>query len=367
MQSMRIARAANLDEAASNRSPWIVWRTAVGRDASFRVDRRVPLALLLTLVVILAVFVLTLGAGEYPIAPADVIKTLLHMDLGDKNYNFVVNQLRLPRALVAYMAGAMLALSGAIMQTLTRNPLASPDITGVTAGASLAAVVLIAFVPGAPLTLLPLAALCGGLLAAGGIYLLSWRGGDSPMRMILIGIGLGAVLGAAQSMMMLTSSIEQVQAALHWLTGSIYARTWKHFWTILPWFAILGVLAIASARHLDALHLGDDISRGLGMRVHRQRLFTLIAAVGLAAAAVSQVGAIGFVGLVAPHVARRIAGVGHIGYLLLSAMLGGALVMLADFAGRMVFAPYEVPAGIFTALIGAPFFVYLLWRQQNAS
>jgi iron complex transport system permease protein len=325
----------------------------------------VPIALAVSLLVVGAIFVITIGAGEYSIAPVDVVKTLLHMETGDQNYSFVVNQLRLPRALVAFMAGAMLALSGAIMQTLTRNPLASPDITGVTAGASLVAVLMIAFIPGASLALLPIGALLGGLLAAACIYLLSLRGGDSPMRMILVGIGLAAVLGAAQSMMMVTASIEQMQAALHWLTGSIYARTWNHFWALLPWFVSLGFLTLFSARHLDVLNLGDDISRGLGMRVNRQRLLTLVAAVGLAAAAVSQVGAIGFVGLVAPHVARKLVGIGHVGYLLLSAMFGGALVLVADFAGRIFFAPYEVPAGIFTALIGAPFFVYLLWRHQE--
>lgn len=365
MQSLSLESANQTESVAGVQHPWHVWRLRAAGDASLRLDRRVPLALGIMAVAIAVVFVATIGAGEYNIAPVDVIKTLFHMETGDKNYNFVVNQLRLPRALVAFMAGAMLALSGAIMQTLTRNPLASPDITGVTAGASLVAVLMIAFLPGISIAMLPLGALVGGLLAAAGIYLLAWRGGDSPMRMILIGIGLGAMLGAAQSMMMVTSTIEQVQAALHWLTGSIYARTWKHFWALAPWFVSLGVLAITSSRHLDALHLGDDISRGLGMRVNRQRLITLVAAVGLAAAAVSQVGAIGFVGLIAPHLARKIVGVGHVGYLLLSATIGGALVLVADFAGRVFFAPFEVPAGIFTALIGAPFFVYLLWRQQE--
>jgi len=365
MQSLSVDSANRVEPTSAAKHPWIVVRIGAWRDASLRLDRRVPVALAISLLFVAVVFIVTIGAGEYSIAPVDVIKTLLHMETGDQNYSFVVNTLRLPRALVAFMAGAMLALSGAILQTLTRNPLASPDITGVTAGASLVAVLTIALIPGAPIALLPIGALVGGLLAAVCIYLLSWRGGDSPMRMILIGIGLGAVLSAAQSLMMVTASIEQVQAALHWLTGSIYARTWKHFWALLPWFVGLGFLAISSARHLDVLNLGDDISRGLGMRVNRERLLTLVAAVGLAAAAVSQVGAIGFVGLVAPHIARKIVGVGHVGYLLLSATFGGALVLVADFAGRVFFAPFEVPAGIFTALIGAPFFVYLLWRQQE--
>ncbi len=251
------------------------------------------------------------------------------------------------------------------MQTLTRNPLASPDITGVTAGASLAAVMVIGFVPGVAPGMLPIAALVGGLFAASLIYLFAWRGGDSPMRMILVGIGLAAVLSAGESMLLLRAPIEQVQAALHWLTGSIYARTWKHFWALLPWFVGLGALAIVSARQLDAMHLGDDVARGLGMRLDLRRAGVLFAAVGLAAAAVSQVGAIGFVGLVGPHVARRFVGLGHMGYLLISALFGGLLVMVADYAGRILFAPFEVPAGIFTALIGAPFFVWILWREQS--
>jgi iron complex transport system permease protein len=257
----------------------------------------------------------------------------------------------------------MLALSGAVMQTLTRNPLASPDITGVTAGASMGAVLMILVWPNAGPGTLPLAALVGGGVVALAIYLLAWRHGDSPMRLILVGIGLGSMLGAIQAILMLRADIEQLQRALYWLTGSIYARTWEHLYALLPWCAVLIPVVLLSARQLNALHLGDDVAQGVGISVTWQRGLLLLASVGLTGAAISQVGAVGFVGLMAPHVARQLVGPAHEGSLVVTALVGGLLVLAADFIGRAAFAPLEIPAGIIIALVGAPFFLFLLWKQ----
>lgn len=344
--------------------PWIIFRTK--RPAlSLKLDRRVPLITLIALLLTLWVMIWNVGTGEYPISPVDVVKTILGMDTGNTDHSFVVNTLRLPRALVAWLVGAMLALAGGIMQSLTRNALASPDITGVTAGASLGAVLLLVVFPQATTISLPVAAMSGGLIVAFLIYLLAWRHGDSPIRLILVGIGLTAVLSAAQAILLLRVDIERVQRALYWLTGSIYARSWEHLWALLPWCAVFIPLTLFAARHLNAIHLGEEVARGLGSRVQWQRGLLLLTSVALTGAAISQVGAIGFVGLMAPHMARRLVGPAHEGSQPVSALIGGLIVLLSDFIGRTLFAPIEVPAGIVIALVGAPFFIYLLWRQRG--
>lgn len=346
------------------RAPWLTFRFR-RLNWSFRLDRRAPWVLGITLLITLGIMVWNVGTGEYPISPLDVVKTVLHIETANSDYDFVVNTLRLPRAIVAFVVGVMLALAGAVMQTLTRNPLASPDITGVTAGASMGAVLMILVWPNASANALPLAALIGGGLVALIIYLLAWRQGDSPMRLILVGIGLGSMLGAIQAILMLRADIEQVQRALYWLTGSIYARTWENLYALLPWFIILVPVILLSARELNALHLGDEVAQGVGVPVTIQRGLLLMASVGLTGAAISQVGAIGFVGLMAPHAARRLVGPAHEGSLIVTGLIGGLLVLAADFVGRTLFAPIEVPAGIIISLIGAPFFILLLWQNKN--
>lgn len=343
--------------------PWLIVRTH-RPSLSFKLDRRVPWITAVALALTIGVLVWNVGTGEYPISPLEVVQTIFGIDTGNRDHSFVVNTLRLPRALVAWLVGVMLALAGGIMQSLTRNPLASPDITGVTAGASLGAVVLLILFPTAALISLPLAALFGGLVVAVLIYLLAWRHGDSPIRLILVGIGLTAVLGSAQAILLLRADIERVQRALYWLTGSVYARSWDHLAALLPWCLVLIPLALFSARHLNALHLGEEVARGLGSALQWQRGMLLLVAVGLTGAAISQVGAIGFVGLIAPHIARRLVGPAHEGSQPVAALIGGLLVLASDFVGRTHFAPVEVPAGIIIALVGAPFFIYLLWRQR---
>jgi len=345
--------------------PWLILRTR--RPAlSFKLDRRVPFITLIALSLTVGVMVWNVGTGEYPIPAIDVIKTVFGVDTGNTDHSFVVNTLRLPRALVAWTVGVMLALAGAIMQSLTRNPLASPDITGVTSGASLGAVLLLVAFPEATMISLPVAALLGGLAVALLIYLFAWRNGDSPIRLILVGIGLTAVLSSLQAIMLLRVDIERVQRALYWLTGSIYARSWDHLWALLPWFVILVPLTLLSARHLNALNLGEEVARSLGSPVQWQRGLLLLTSVGLTGAAISQVGAIGFVGLMSPHMARRLVGPAHEGSLPVTGLIGGLIVLASDFIGRTVFAPIEVPAGIIIALIGAPFFIYLLWQSRSS-
>jgi iron complex transport system permease protein len=346
------------------RQPWMTFR-ARRLPISFRIDRRVPPVLLLTLLATLAAMVVNIGIGEYPIAPLDVIRAVLRLPSNNTDYAFIVNTLRLPRMLVAALVGLALGISGAILQGLTRNPLADPGILGISAGAGLVAVTLIVVVKNVPAGVIPLAAFAGGASVAGLIYVLAWRGGDSPIRLILVGIGLSAMAGAATQLMITFGDLYDVQRALIWLAGSVYGRSWDDFWPLLPWLVVFVPLALLLARDLNALNLGEEMARGLGSRVPFQRGLLLLTAVALAGATVAAAGTIGFVGLMAPHFARRLVGPDHRGLLPTAGMLGALIVVGADLVGRTILAPIELPAGLVTAAIGAPFFIYLLWHQRR--
>jgi iron complex transport system permease protein len=336
-----------------------------GGRLSLRVDLRAAVVFLALGAVAFAGVVANVGHGEYPIPPLDVVRTLLGIETGEAQYGFIVETLRLPRALVAVLVGAALAVSGAILQGLTRNDLAAPDIVGVNAGAGLVAVGMIVVFPSVPAAYLPPAAFGGGLFVALLLYLFAWRGSSSPMRLILVGVGLSAVATALTTVMITFGEIYQVSQALVWLTGSVYGRSWEQIWPLLPWLVVFMPLAFLKARNLNALNLGDEVARGLGVRVELERGLLLVASVALAASAVATAGTVGFVGLMAPHIARRLVGPSHGGLLPVSAMTGGALVVLADLVGRTVFAPVEIPCGIITSAVGAPFFLYLLYRSRG--
>jgi len=279
--------------------------------------------------VALAALVATLGLGEFPIAPGDVLLTLVGQGTGSQE--FIVVGLRLPRALVALTVGVALGASGAILQALTRNPLAAPEIIGVTAGANVAAVVVIVFAPAIPLALLPPAAFAGALATCAVVYALSWRGGSAPIRLILVGIAITAVGYAV-----VTAVISTVDEIIHasqlvvFTAGSVFATGWSELAALAPWVAVLLPLALAATRHLDALGLGDEVARALGARVERARLALVTLAAGLAGAAVAVAGPVSFVGLMAPHIARRLVGSAHASVLPISALVGGTVVIVAD-------------------------------------
>jgi iron complex transport system permease protein len=198
------------------------------------------------------------------------------------------------------------------------------------------------------------------------LYLLAWRGDSSPLRLILVGVGLSAVAGALTNVMIVFGDINQVSRAMIWLTGSVYGRTWEELWPLLPPLALFLPFALLHARHLNALSLGDEAAVGLGVRVELRRGLLVLASVALAAVCVATAGNVGFVGLMAPHIARRLVGPLHGALLPTAGMAGAALVVTADLLGRTMFAPVEIPCGIITSVIGAPFFLYLLYRSRNA-
>lgn len=338
---------------------------------SLRLDRRVIPVGGIVIALALALLVISINYGQYNMSVLDVVQTLFGTNADHPSYRsfaLVVHTFRLPRILVAFLVGAALATAGTIMQGITRNPLADPYLLGVSGGAGVVAVAVIVWLDDVPLSVLPFAAFAGGLIEAFAIYLFAWRhGGSSPLRLILIGIGLSSVVSAVTTIMLLFGNINDTQQAYVWLTGSVYGRNWDHVRALGGWLLVFLPLAFVLARGLNVLSLGDDAAQGLGMRVERGRAVLLFISVALTAAAVAIAGTVGFVGLVAPHIARRLVGPAHEGLLPISALLGGTLLVAADLIGRWVVAPSELPVGIVTALIGAPYFAYLLIRSRKSA
>lgn len=342
---------------------WLVFRTD---NLSLRLDLRVPGVVLGVALVTLAAMVWSVSQGEYPVPPQDVIRTILGLPTDNPDYAFVVNTLRLPRTLVAWEVGMALAIAGTLTQGITRNPLAAPGIIGVNAGAALAAVSLIVVFPAVSIAILPLAAFGGALTVAALIYLLAWKDGSSPVRLILVGVGFSLIAGALTNLMVTFGNIHSVSQALVWLAGSVYGRSWPQVMAFTPWLIGFGLLSLFLSRELNALQMGDDLARSLGSRLEWQRGWLLLSSVALAGSAVATAGNISFVGLMAPHMARQIVGPSHEGLLPVSALIGGALVVVADLIGRLLFSPIELPCGIITAIVGAPYFLYLLIRTRRA-
>lgn len=349
------------------------WRTLRWRHLpfSYRLDRRALPVALITISLTLLVLVFSISYGAYDISPLEVVQTLMGILDPEhpqyRNFNMVVFTFRLPRILVAFMVGMALATSGAMMQGITRNPLADPYLLGVSGGAGLAAVAIIVWLNDVTVSVLPFVTFAGAMMTAILIYLLAWKGGgSSPMRLILIGVALASVVGSLTTLMLVFGEINQVQQAYVWLTGSVYGRNWEHVNALAIWLMVLLPVAFLSARWLNTLNLGDEVAQGLGLRIERHRVILLVVSVALAAGAVAIAGTIGFVGLVAPHIARRLVGPSHEGLLPISALFGGALLVLSDLIGRWIVAPSEMPIGIITAMIGAPYFLYLLYRTRNA-
>ncbi|PYE47241.1 iron ABC transporter permease [Paenibacillus barcinonensis] len=331
---------------------------------SMQVERKSMLVIFVCVLLFLIAGVVGTSLGSDFIAPWDVLRTILGLNAGE--HDFVVLTLRLPRVLLSLLVGAALGMSGALLQGIIRNPLASPDVIGITGGAAVAAVGFVSLLGGAvSIKLLPLFAVIGALVTAFIIYVLAWKKGVTPIRLVLIGIGVSAITGAGTTFMLILSPFYTASQAYIWLTGSIYGATWTDIQTILPVIVIVVPVAIWLARSLNAQEFGDDLATGLGVKVQWHRSALLLCSVLLAGIAVSVAGTIGFVGLIAPHIARKLVGRMFGSLLLVSGFVGALLVCAADLIARTAFLPLDVPAGVFTAGIGAPFFLYLLFKNRN--
>ena len=317
--------------------------------------------LVLVLFAVLAVVgcIVSTAKGSVDIPCAEIAAAL--GGVRDTAHAQIFWNIRLPRTIVAALVGVNLALAGAILQAILRNPLADPHIIGISSGAGLAGIFIMLVLPGAAWLITP-AAFGGAMFAALLIYLLAWRDGIRPTRVILAGVAVSAFLGAGISAMMILYS-DRVHSALMWMVGGLSARGWPHVEMLLPYTVGAGLCALLAAGRLNILLLGDDMARGVGLAVERTRVMLTALAALLAASAVSVVGLLGFVGLIVPHAARLMVGADHRVLLPAAALLGIAVLTLSDTAARLLFAPLELPVGILMAVIGAPFFLYLLRRQ----
>jgi iron complex transport system permease protein len=310
-------------------------------------------------------FLMSVSLGDMRIHPFDVVRTMF--GTGTEEHRIVIQRLRLPRIIAAFLVGAALAVAGAILQGIIRNPLASPDIIGITSGASLAAVAFITYLSGTvSIVWLPVAAMAGAGITSILIYLLSWKKGVTAIRLVLIGIGINFLLGSMTKVMLVMNPMYTSSQAYVWLTGTVYGTDWSIVRMIVPWVAVFIPIAFVFARNVNVLQLGDDIAAGAGSAVQRQRFMLLMISVALAGAAVSVGGAISFIGLIAPHMTRKLVGPSFGGVLPVSALIGGLIVVLSDTVARTAFLPYDIPVGVFTAGVGAPFFIYLLYRNRNS-
>ncbi|MFD2680230.1 FecCD family ABC transporter permease [Bacillus seohaeanensis] len=337
---------------------------------SFLIDLSALKKIAFLLLITFLVLVISTGLGDMKIAPWTVIEVFFGG--GSSLEQLVVTSFRLPRILIALLAGIALAVAGGILQGMIRNPLASPDIIGITGGAGTAVVGFLALFSNADNVLtvsiqwLPVAAFIGATIIAFLVYFLAWRNGVSPVRLVLIGIGVSALTQAATTLLMIFGPIYRASQANIWLTGTVNGSDWSDVIILLPWTIIFVLLTFLLSRHLNIQELGEEIATSVGVPVQRQRFLLLFMSTALVGGAVAFAGGIGFVGLMAPHMARRIVGSSYGALLPTAALIGGTLVMVADLIGRTLFLPLEVPAGVFTASIGAPYFIYLLFKTRNA-
>ncbi len=312
---------------------------------------------------VLGLAAVSICVGDFPIPLDDVLRSLVGQ--GSEDGDFIVRVLRAPRALTGILVGCAFGLSGAIFQSLARNPLASPDVLGVESGAAAGAVLVILLVGGGSSVPVAGGALAGALLAALAVYLLAYRRGVAGYRLILVGIGVAAVLSSLVSYLLVKAEVYEAQRAAQWLTGSLNGRGWEHVRPVAAALVVLAPVALLLRRELRTLQLGDDTATGLGIGVERTRAFLLLVAVLLAGVATASAGPVAFVAFVAPQIGRRLAGQSTIA--LVPAMLTGALVVVgADLAGRRLLAPTELPVGILTAVVGAPYLLWLLARANRA-
>ncbi|AQQ55429.1 FecCD family ABC transporter permease [Planococcus lenghuensis] len=308
------------------------------------------------------VLIISLSAGSSYIPVSSVIKELF----AESEHAFVLTELRAPRVLMAAIVGAGLGVSGLILQGIIRNPLGSPDIIGVTGGASVGAVLFIVYLLGeVSVHWLPLASIIGAAGTTAIIYLLSWKNGVTPMRLILIGIAISALTNAVITLFMVSSEATIATRIYLWMTGSLYGTNWQEVTILVPIIVMLIFTSLFFTRIVNIKQLGDDVAIGMGVRLQFFRLLLLALSVGLAGSAVSFAGGIAFVGLIAPHIARLLLERSFGNLVFGTALIGALIVMIADIIARTAFLPSDIPAGVFTAGIGAPFFIYLLYKNRK--
>ncbi|MFD5035090.1 FecCD family ABC transporter permease [Streptomyces sp. NPDC058405] len=329
---------------------------------SVRIDRRSALVVLMLAVAALAAGVVLIGSGDYPMSPGDVVTALAGN--GTPGQEFIVQELRLPRVLVGLLVGAALGVGGAVFQSMTRNPLGSPDVIGFGQGATVGALSVIVLFHGSPVAVAG-GAVVGGVVTGVGVYVLAWKRGVHGYRLVLIGIGAAAMLTAANHYLITKADLIDATRAVLWMTGSLDGRDWAQVWPLLAVCAVLVPLALGYGRPLRMLEMGDDAAYALGVRVERTRVVLMASAVLLVAVATAAAGPISFVALSAPQLARRLTrspgpNLGP------AAVMGAVLLLVADWVATSAFGDRQLPVGVVTGVLGGCYLLWLLVTERKA-
>lgn len=323
----------------------------------------VRLVYVIMLILLLLSLVAGISLGPSAVGINQILPTLF--GYGSFKEEFILFSVRMPRVLVLALAGMALALSGAILQSLTKNDLADPGIIGINAGAGISITVFYLFVDANVENYtyqLPAVGFIGAIITAAFIFLFSRdkRNGIQPVKLVLMGVGMASALSGLMVILISGANYEDVQFISKWLAGSIWGADWPFILALLPWLIIAIPILLWKQRSMNLLALNETVAKGLGVNIQRDRLLLLVVAVALAASAVSIVGSISFIGLIAPHIAKQLAGSRHQNFLFLSPIIGAAILVFADTIGRIIYSEQTIPAGIIVAIIGAPYFLYLL-------
>lgn len=329
---------------------------------SLRLDARALIVVVLLLAAACAAGVALIGTGDARIPAADVLRTLAGN--GTAYQDFIVNELRLPRVLVGLLVGASLGLGGALFQSVSRNPLGSPDVLGLSQGSTAGALTVIVLMSGSAAQV-TVGALAGGLATGLAIYVLAWKQGVHGYRLVLVGIGVNAVMTAVNGYLLTKADLVDATRAVVWMTGSLAGRDWDQVWPLLGLCAVLLPLVLAHARGLRMTEMGDDIANALGVRVQRVRLLLMVSAVLLTAAATAAAGPVSFVALTAPQLARRLTRSPGPN-LVPSLCMGAALLVAADWASQRVFGADQLPVGVVTGVLGGAYLLWLLVTERRA-
>ena len=332
-------------------------------------NRKFVLVIGILISLIFITFLASLNMGSLSIEPGDVIKTLIGQ--GSKSHEIAIFKLRLPRIVIAILVGTALATAGTILQGVTKNDLADSGILGINSGAALFVVVYIYLMNGnvydgmSNLTIftMPVVALCGAVFGAFLIYALAWKNGINSSRLLLIGIGINTAFTSILTIFQLRFTTQEFNRVMAWTSGSIWGASWKYVLAVLPFILIFMALTIYKSRYLDTLNLGDEVATGLGIEVEKERRKLIIYAVILAGVATSVAGSIGFLGLVAPHIGRKLVGPKYKKLIPTASLIGILILLVSDTISRNLIAPMEIPVGIVVAIIGVPYFIYLMLAE----
>lgn len=331
--------------------------------------KRFKIALIILLALLAISFFVTLCWGTYKVTPLEVINTLLGN--GTKMQKAAIINLRLPRMLVGIAVAVALSTAGAILQTITKNDLADTGIIGINAGAAVAAVLFITYSTGnyyselgqLSIFVLPFMAIVGAGITSFILYILSSRKGVRPRRLLLIGIGLNAGLNALITFFTFRGGVGDYNRVLVWTSGSLWGAGWSYAKVIIPIVLLMFIIVLLNHKKLDVLNLSDELATGLGLNLQKERKKFLTFAVILAGSATAFAGNIGFLGLISPHIARKLVGPYHKNFISISAIISIIIVLLADAVSRNLFSPIEIPVGITVSIFGVPYFIYLMMKE----